>query len=215
MVERERSSMSQKGNIKFLRTYLEKLQKLYIDQREQCPQDLIEPSPKKADAWNKEAERVALLADANDFDGSMYRDYLFPSDNPLSLQALRRLHKQIETIPRIIAEIEKHVVSSKIPDKAVLPIVTQVTQIADTRPITLKLFMLTYCELPKGADLKSKTELLFKRHKENKITLPNLAMEYRRGRPNYYLIDDLKRNWNSYTKIIPTLFVLKLPTSAG
>jgi len=105
-VEQERSSMSQKEDVAFLRTYLTELQKKARILPELCREDLVMPAPDALPATSEKAEQVARFADENGFDGSLYRN-LIPTDNPLSLQATRQLHKQIETLPKIIANIEK------------------------------------------------------------------------------------------------------------
>jgi predicted DNA-binding transcriptional regulator AlpA len=70
-------------------------------------------------------ERVARLADDYDFDGSLFRE-LIPPDDPLSVQEARKLRKQIETIPKIIAAIERPINKSIIPEGAELLSVAQV-----------------------------------------------------------------------------------------
>ena len=56
--------------------------------------------------WIENTERVARLADEYDLNGTLFRDP-FPDDDPTSDQSIGTLREQIETIPRIIAEIEK------------------------------------------------------------------------------------------------------------
>jgi len=73
-------------------------------------------------------ERVARMADDYGFDGSLFRQ-LIPSDNPLSVQEARKLRKQIETIPKIIAAIERPINKSIIPEGAELITISQLSGI--------------------------------------------------------------------------------------
>jgi hypothetical protein len=58
-------------------------------------------------AANSEDERAARLADKHGFDGSWFRDYLFLDDDSTTLEILKRMGRQIETIPRLIEAIDK------------------------------------------------------------------------------------------------------------
>ena len=97
----------QQDDAQFLRMYLEKLRRWYKDSFDLIPEDLANCSETAQIEYETEAERVARLADTAGFDGSLFRDYLLetPNDNPLSLQAIRRLRRKIETVPRIIAKL--------------------------------------------------------------------------------------------------------------
>lgn len=72
------------------------------------------------------AKRAAQLANDNGFDGGIFFKAF---DDPTSLQSKRNLSKQIETIPQIIAAIEKPKDRSIIPDSAKLLTVPQVAGI--------------------------------------------------------------------------------------
>jgi predicted DNA-binding transcriptional regulator AlpA len=74
------------------------------------------------------AEEIARIADKYGFDGSLFRE-LFPVEDPLSIRQAERLTKKIETIPRIIASIEKPVDKSAIPRDVALLTVSQVATI--------------------------------------------------------------------------------------
>jgi len=116
-------------DIKFLREYLRRLQEWYQDSSELLPEELP-PTPKRIIEWDNEAERVARLADANGFDGAMFRDYLLdaPDEDPLSVVAMRRIRKKVELIPRIIAKLEQAKCAdsrSSIPSEAKLLTVAQ------------------------------------------------------------------------------------------
>lgn len=54
-----------------------------------------------------EQERAARLADDNGFDGSLFRN-LTKEYAIFSLRWIQQLKKEIETLPKIIAVIEKH-----------------------------------------------------------------------------------------------------------
>ncbi len=60
----------------------------------------------QTDAANARAGRAALLAVENGFDGRKFTS-LAIDDDPTSLQSRRRLREQFETIPIIIAKMEK------------------------------------------------------------------------------------------------------------
>jgi hypothetical protein len=74
---------------------------------------------------------------------------------------------------------------------------------------TLYKFMEKYCDLSGKPILDSKCEILYRRHREHKITLPKEAYKSGPKQTKYYYVDDLKENWESYEKIIPTLPPLK------
>ena len=132
--------MVKQTEVEFLETYLKELQENYQVFEELSWQDLAQtsentpsnPSPDnyadeedaeyaaKAKAKHvkseKDKEHAARLADANGFDGNLFRD-LFTSRewNGYKFRLLQRqLKKQIETIPKIIAEIEKPIDKSVI-----------------------------------------------------------------------------------------------------
>ncbi len=71
---------------------------------------------------------VARLADENGFDGSLFRNSTIFND-PTSLQSKRHLIRQIETIDKIIATIEKPPDRSIIPDDAELLTIPQVARL--------------------------------------------------------------------------------------
>ena len=100
--------MSQKEDVEFLTTYLKKLLRRYGDLQELCyPNDFYTTPSNDKPIIDPEDKRAARLADNNDFDGSLFLDLTTNDPNPTSLQSMRRLKKKIETIPRIIAKIEK------------------------------------------------------------------------------------------------------------
>ena len=96
--------MSKKEDIEFLQAYLKSLQHGYITLEDLSKADLTKTD--ELPTTSPDAERAARLADDNGFEGSLFR-YLIPSDVPSIRQLRRRLKKQVETIPRIIAKIEK------------------------------------------------------------------------------------------------------------
>lgn len=96
--------MSAREDIEFLKVQLKKRQKWYEESFHLAPSDLL-PEP-DVPVTSPDEERIARLADENGFDGSLFR-HLTKDHEPLSLQSIRRLEKKIETIPRIIAKIEK------------------------------------------------------------------------------------------------------------
>ncbi|MFA5299347.1 MAG: hypothetical protein WC389_14250, partial [Lutibacter sp.] len=101
--------MSPKEDIGFLKAFLKKLQKNYQNLSELCyPQDFQICESDTIPATGAKAERTARLADANGFDGSLFRNTIPNNDDdPTSQPAMRHLKEQIETIPRIIAKIEE------------------------------------------------------------------------------------------------------------
>ncbi|MGD8744322.1 MAG: helix-turn-helix domain-containing protein [Candidatus Woesebacteria bacterium] len=114
-------------NIEFLKAILIEYQRIYQAVSELCPCDFI-PSDDTLPKTDEKAERVAQLADENGFDGSLFRNSI-PVDDPTSLQSMRRLTRKIETIPKIIAAIEKPPDRSIIPDDAELLTIPQVARI--------------------------------------------------------------------------------------
>lgn len=95
---------SRKEDIDFLKAQLKKRQKWYEDGFHLMPSDLL-PEP-DIPVTSPDEERIARLADKNGFDGSLFRN-LTKDYEPLSIQSIRHLKKQIETIPQIIAKIEE------------------------------------------------------------------------------------------------------------
>lgn len=85
--------------LKRLKAYLKKLQKWYNWGFELVPAD-VDPRP-EIPTTNPEQEQIARIADSLGFDGSLYCREIRDC-HPLSLQSIRRLKKQIKTIPRII-----------------------------------------------------------------------------------------------------------------
>lgn len=75
---------------------------------------------------NAKAKRAAQLANDNGFDGGMFFKTV---DDPTSLQSIRNLSKQKETIPQIIAAIEKPKDRSIIPEGVELLTVPQVARL--------------------------------------------------------------------------------------
>jgi predicted DNA-binding transcriptional regulator AlpA len=116
---------TQTEEIERLKAFTEKLQKLYEDFYELLPCDLILLTPAKEEQRKAEAEEIARIADKYGFDGSLFQE-LFPVEDHLSIRQAKRLTKKIETIPRIIAAIEKPVDKSAIPRDVALLTVSQV-----------------------------------------------------------------------------------------
>ncbi len=100
---------SRKDDIKFLHQYLQGLREWYEKSDWLIPSDLHEPSEKQRTECEATEERVARLADANGFDGSLFRQYLLEGSDhdPLSLQSLHQTRRKIETVPRIIVKLEE------------------------------------------------------------------------------------------------------------
>jgi hypothetical protein len=94
-----------KKDIEFLKKQLKKRQEWYRLSSELAPWDLT-PVSDDTPITSPEEERIARLADDYGFDGSLFRN-LIHDPEPLSIQSIRKLAKRIETIPRIIAKIEK------------------------------------------------------------------------------------------------------------
>jgi hypothetical protein len=84
------------------------------------------------------------------------------------------------------------------------------TDAATKQPITLKGFIEIYCVLTARVVIQSKVTLLQEYNKDKKITLPKLMRKYEMGRPNYYSVEDLKKNWPKYQMEMHTLPPLKL-----
>jgi len=78
---------------------------------------------------------------------------------------------------------------------------------------TLSEFIEQNCQLPIGASIKSKVTLIFRRagKNEKRIDLPPLAKEHKTGQAKIFYEADLRRNWPTYCKEIPTLYMLKTP----
>jgi len=112
--------MSKQAAIEFLKSYLEKLQVQYGDLEQLCPQDLrpLEDPPRTS----ADAERCARLADRYGFDGNLFRNLLPSPPDPDAVdyeQALAKVRREIETIPRIIVRMEGR--SRKRAPKAPIP----------------------------------------------------------------------------------------------
>jgi len=118
---------SLKEDVELLKAYLKELQKRYEVIWELSREDFNPPSD-DIPTTSQNEERVARLADDNGFDGSLFRN-LTKNDDPTSLQSIRHLEREIETIPRIIAQIEKPADHSTIPDDAELLTVPQVARL--------------------------------------------------------------------------------------
>jgi len=109
MSKRKKDILSIKDNAAFLKAYQKDLQESYHIAHELCyPDDFIPVPEGEVPTTPPDSERVARLADDNGFDGSLFRD-LTNNGDPTSLQSMKSLKKKIETIPRIIAKIEKAV----------------------------------------------------------------------------------------------------------
>jgi len=76
--------------------------------------------------------------------------------------------------------------------------------------LALKSFIEIHCNLTARLDVKSKVALLYEYNSKGKIRLPKLAHKYRKGQHKYYYVDDLKKNWPTYQKEMPTLPPLKV-----
>ncbi len=119
--------MTQKADVEFLRAYLKSLQDSYQTLDYLCPDDFVLPPDDYIPTTSPEAERVARLADDNGFDGNLFRCLLKGDDGPVSIPSISRyLYEQIETIPRIIAAIERPADRSAIPPNAELLTIPQV-----------------------------------------------------------------------------------------
>ena len=86
-------------DVEYLKTEFEKFRRLEITVNELCERDFIklDGPPQSGD------ERIARLADANGFDGNLFRD-LFAVE-PFG-KGLRDLREKICILPRLIAKIE-------------------------------------------------------------------------------------------------------------
>ncbi len=111
MVKRKKDIISIKDNGEFLQAYQKKLQHLYQILPELCYPDDFVPAPEdEVPTTSPDAERVARLADGYGFDGSLFRGLTGNDDpNPTSPRSMRYLQNKIETIPRIIAKIEREI----------------------------------------------------------------------------------------------------------
>ena len=105
----EQVDAGRQKDIEFLSNYLRELREEYEASEHLVPDDLFFGSYSEEEQAEYETtqERVARLADANGFDGTLFRDYLFPGPPPLSVEAIRKLQRKIETVPRIIAKLEE------------------------------------------------------------------------------------------------------------
>jgi len=119
---------SQKENVEFLENYAKKLLRQQQILPELAPWEIhLSNEPQTP---SPEAEQVARFADDFGFDGSLFRNSsLFDDDYQLWMKwASKNIQKQIETIPRIIAEMEKPIDRSTISDGAELLTVHQVAR---------------------------------------------------------------------------------------
>lgn len=100
---------SPEKDIEFLQAYQKKLQELYqILSELSYPQDFTPVPEDEVPVISPDAKLVARLADYNGFDGSLFRDLTGDIDpDPTSASSMRHLRKKFQTIPRIIAKIEK------------------------------------------------------------------------------------------------------------
>jgi len=120
--------MTKPKDIEFLLSYQWRLQKNYQVISELCPCDLAPLSDEILSSTDEKAERVARLADENGFNGSLFRGLAVDGD-AISLRSLGRIHKQIETVPRIIAQINKSPDRSAIPEGSELLTIPQVARL--------------------------------------------------------------------------------------
>lgn len=176
---------SPEQDIKFLKVQLEKRQIWYEDSDHLIPSDLL--LDHDAPVTSPDEERIARLADKNGFDGSLFRN-LTKDREPLSHKSIKRLVKQIETIPRIIATIEE-------------------SQPIQKPTTTLPMFIGKYCK--NFGVISSKVKTLQKYDRKGLLKLPALAVKWKRGQAKQYYIDDLKQNWNKYRQTMPVLPELK------
>ena len=100
---------SSKQDIQFLQEYLKWLIKTEKDLLELAPSDIVPASDDTPPITDEKAERAARLADDNGFDGNIFRNLWGYGLEPAEwiLTTSRYIRKQIATIPRIIAKIEK------------------------------------------------------------------------------------------------------------
>jgi hypothetical protein len=77
--------------------------------------------------------------------------------------------------------------------------------------LSLKSFIEIHCDLTAKPDVQSKVSLLHEYNLKKKIKLPELAHKYQKGQHKYYYVDDLKKNWATYQRKMPTLPPLKQP----
>ena len=118
--------MAQKEDIQILRAYREELQHFYstvehLSEADCKPQDTPPPT-------SEEAEHVARLADDYGFDGSLFRNSTV-NYHLGSVQHYNHLKRRIETIPKIIAAIERPIDNAAIPSDAELLTVPQVAKL--------------------------------------------------------------------------------------
>ena len=108
--------MNEMTDVEYLKTEFEKFRRLEITVNELCEHDFIklDGPPQSGD------ERIARLADANGFDGNLFRD-LFAVE-PLR-KGLRDLREKICILPRLIAKIETELPPADAP--AGLPTLTK------------------------------------------------------------------------------------------
>lgn len=77
--------------------------------------------------------------------------------------------------------------------------------------LVLRKFIEIHCDLTAKPDVQSKVSLLHEYNLKKKIKLPKLAQKYQKGQHKYYYVDDLKKNWPTYQRKMPTLPPLKQP----
>lgn len=117
-----------KRDVEFLEVYLKKLIRKYEQLLELSPHDTYLSPCDDCKIVNPEDERVARIADDYGFDGSLYRDIIV-DDDLFSIQYAKRFRKKIDTIPQIIAAIEKPLDKSIIHNDAELLTIPQVARI--------------------------------------------------------------------------------------
>jgi predicted DNA-binding transcriptional regulator AlpA len=119
--------MTNREKIQFLQVYQTRLRRWYKQKDKLVPAD-IPPEPKDPQPIDPEDETVARIAEEYGFDGSLYRD-LTPFKNPFSVESIDHLKEQIETISKIIAEIENPPDRSAIDDNNELLTIPQIAKI--------------------------------------------------------------------------------------
>jgi len=122
--------MTQKQEKGFLESYLKKI--LDFEQNYApylCKEDFAPLPEDYIPMPTPEEERIASIADYNGFDGNLFRSLTRGDNNPVSPRSMRLLREQKETIPKIIAAINKPPDKSEILDNCELLTVTQVARI--------------------------------------------------------------------------------------
>jgi len=82
----------------------------------------------------------------------------------------------------------------------------------NVKTCTLKQFIEKNCELPGGAGIESKVDLIYKAGRKKPKLLKPIG-DWKSGQTKIFYEDDLRGIWPSLTKEIPTLFPLKQHTT--